>query len=420
MNDTNVHTSSTHRGGPESIAAARHRWGRALCRSTAAIDRSGITPLLALQALLLTLMTYAVANTWLLWKIDGAYHGSALAWLGNVPADERIERLCELVRAKRSLKSHSLLQSVFQSDAPSSQQLAQLIDGIASSSDGDTARRARMRTWILGNVSGWRFLVLSADPITGTELIQRIEREDAAWKHKLDGQKDQAADLREFLVGFSDLVIQQTRPAIRNLQRINGWIQWLTVYVTWIVLVAAAQRAFMLATLDAKGWFAPRSGDALRVSVAHRLFDRVLGWTQKGRDGSAAGHAAGDGAGAQGQIPPLYDGATQATEFLGQHQLPELLDRQVYGPYSFLLGLLPSLGFIGTVYGMGDALLSADGLFQAQDKGAAISEITTHLGFAFDTTLVALLAGIVASAIVVRLRVWENHLWQLAERSQPT
>lgn len=417
MNENSSQPNPTDRGWSGSRSATGWRWGRALCRSTAAIASSGITPRLTLQSLVLTLLTYGIANTWLLWQVERAYEGTTLAWLAMAPADERIERVCELVRAKRSLKTHSLLQSVFQSDAPSSQQLGQLIDGIASSPDSDAARRSRIRSWILGDVKGWRFFVLSAEPISGTELISRIEREDAAWKHKLDGQKDQAIDLREFLVGFANVVVQQTRPALRNLQRINGWIQWLTVFVTWIVVVAVAQRAWLLATLDAHGWFAPRIGADPRTSVAHRLYDTTLGWTRKW-SASTASSMAEDSDDGRGTIPPLYDGVVRAAEFLEQRHLPDLLDRQVYGPYSFLLGLLPSLGFIGTVYGMGDALLSADSLFQAQDKGAAISEITTHLGFAFDTTLVALLAGILASSLVVRLRVWENHLWRMAERSK--
>jgi len=417
MNENSSQPNPTNRGWFGSRSATGWRWGRAVCRSTAAIASSGITPRLALQSLLLTLLTYGIANTWLLWQVERSYEGTTLAWLATVPADERIERICELVRAKRSLKTHSLLQSVFQSDGPSSQQLGQLIDGIASSPDGDAARRSRIRSWVLGDVKGWRCFVLSAEPISGAELISRIEREDAAWKHKLDGQKDQAIDLREFLVGFANVVVQQTRPALRNLQRINGWIQWLTVYVTWIVVVAAAQRAWLLATLDARGWFAPREGADPRTSVAHRLYVTALGWTRKWSAGTAS-NLPEDSDDRRGTIPPLSDGAARAAEFLEQRHLPDLLDRQVYGPYSFLLGLLPSLGFIGTVYGMGDALLSADSLFQAEDKGAAISEITTHLGFAFDTTLVALLAGILASALVVRLRVWENHLWRMAERSK--
>ena len=62
------------------------------------------------------------------------------------------------------------------------------------------------------------------------------------------------------------------------------------------------------------------------------------------------------------------------------------LDHGVYGTFGFMLGLLPSLGFIGTVLGMGNALLAADGLFSAADRQRTIGQITEELGFAFDTT----------------------------------
>lgn len=385
------------------VARQGFEWCVNLWRSTASLLHSGLSLRLAVQAMLLTLVSYGAINTWLLWSVERTYRGATLEWLAEGPMEERLERVCEQAKAKRSLKSHPLLQTVFQNDAPASEQYASLIEAIASDPSTAAARQAQLRAWITGDIHGSRFLVLSAEPVSGAELLLRIERGDPAWKHKLDGQKEQAVDLREFLTGFGDLVIQEVRPSVRNLQRINGWIQWATIFATWLVLLAAAHRARLLMRLNAQGWFVPTPDSGVASGAA---------------GDAAAQEIAGSDEGARGVIPPLYDGAAQAAEFMENRHLPDLLDRQVYGPLSFLLGLLPSLGFIGTVYGMGDALLSADGLFQAQDKSVAISRITTHLGFAFDTTLVALLAGILASAVVVRLRVWENQLWHVAEQTQ--
>lgn len=57
----------------------------------------------------------------------------------------------------------------------------------------------------------------------------------------------------------------------------------------------------------------------------------------------------------------------------------------------FLLWALPSIGFVGTVIGMGFALIEADSLIGAQDLKLAIKNLAGQLGTAFDTTLVALL-----------------------------
>ena len=70
---------------------------------------------------------------------------------------------------------------------------------------------------------------------------------------------------------------------------------------------------------------------------------------------------------------------------------------EIYDMYWFIAGIMPSLGFIGTVVGMSSALMLANGLFVAADKQVAIGEMTTQLGLAFDTTFVALAFGLIAS-----------------------
>jgi biopolymer transport protein ExbB/TolQ len=65
---------------------------------------------------------------------------------------------------------------------------------------------------------------------------------------------------------------------------------------------------------------------------------------------------------------------------------------------------LPSLGFIGTVIGMGEALLQADSLFGSADRQRTIGLMTEQLGYAFDTTLVALLCGLLVSTALAVVR----------------
>ena len=65
------------------------------------------------------------------------------------------------------------------------------------------------------------------------------------------------------------------------------------------------------------------------------------------------------------------------------------VENDVYGTFAYLLGLLPSAGFIGTVWGISHALRDVSGLFGAGEKERTMGEITRHLGFAFDATLLA-------------------------------
>ncbi|WP_337174664.1 MotA/TolQ/ExbB proton channel family protein [Paludisphaera sp.] len=63
----------------------------------------------------------------------------------------------------------------------------------------------------------------------------------------------------------------------------------------------------------------------------------------------------------------------------------------------YLAWAIPSLGFIGTVLGIGDALLNAGDMLTPNTdlQKDAIQAITLSLGFAFDTTLIALVLSLV-------------------------
>lgn len=68
----------------------------------------------------------------------------------------------------------------------------------------------------------------------------------------------------------------------------------------------------------------------------------------------------------------------------------------------WLAGALPALGFIGTVYGIADALKNADSMVRAQTvdaQAAAITGVAGSLGVAFTTTLLALVMGLITSLI---------------------
>lgn len=68
----------------------------------------------------------------------------------------------------------------------------------------------------------------------------------------------------------------------------------------------------------------------------------------------------------------------------------------------YLTFALPAVGFIGTKRGIAGALSQADSIVRAQDPGsqaAAITMVTSVLGIAFTTTLIALLMGLLLNLI---------------------
>jgi chemotaxis protein MotA len=67
----------------------------------------------------------------------------------------------------------------------------------------------------------------------------------------------------------------------------------------------------------------------------------------------------------------------------------DLLDSS-YGLIRYLAWSIPSIGFIGTVMGISGALGNAD-----KAVAGDIAMVTSQLGVAFDTTLVALLLSII-------------------------
>lgn len=104
--------------------------------------------------------------------------------------------------------------------------------------------------------------------------------------------------------------------------------------------------------------------------------------------------------------------------------LKEKLDAR-HAMLRYFIWAVPSLGFIGTVVGIGKALDNAHTVLTSPDAEAyvqsgAIQFITANLGVAFDTTLVALLASLVMmlfTALVTRFEeVWVEHLSESVSR----
>lgn len=109
--------------------------------------------------------------------------------------------------------------------------------------------------------------------------------------------------------------------------------------------------------------------------------------------------------------PPILRFRTAATRAVANTAdtsiLPSFLDAQrgsIIAFYDarlsavrFLLWVIPTIGFIGTILGVSDALASTIGLQSARDLTSATSQsrVSSSMGMAFDTTLVALLVAVV-------------------------
>lgn len=114
----------------------------------------------------------------------------------------------------------------------------------------------------------------------------------------------------------------------------------------------------------------------------------------------------------------LRAGTAAASNALDEavHALRESVDSR-YGPLRFICTAIPSLGFIGTIVGIGDALGGVWKIFSAGDSPVALQSaaesLTASLSVAFDTTLVALVCVVTLQlAIHVCLRIEEKMIEQ--------
>lgn len=74
----------------------------------------------------------------------------------------------------------------------------------------------------------------------------------------------------------------------------------------------------------------------------------------------------------------------------------------------YIAWAIPSVGFIGTVRGIGDALAQADQVLKSND----LSGVTNSLGLAFNSTLVALVLSIFLMFVMHLLQSRQEHLIQ--------
>lgn len=85
----------------------------------------------------------------------------------------------------------------------------------------------------------------------------------------------------------------------------------------------------------------------------------------------------------------------------------------------FLVAAIPAVGFIGTVYGIGDALGMTSSVLSDQlaRQQSGVATISLALGLAFDTTLIALVLSIIVLLVTAHLTATEERVIQEARES---
>lgn len=309
---------------------------------------------------LMTLVFFTFVNTWTLSRLGYQYNYAKLQEAVDAgSSSDFIDNLLaeEIITDEDKEDYLSCMAENYQQ--PAFTQLSHLADSVASLSDEreKIARNNKIRRIALGKLSGWRCFWLRATVPTGEELIKSYEQDGGRFKTLLSS-KANPIQSRKSLVAFADKSVNLVQPQIRSLLRFNGTIQWLIFFLFFAVLVLCVQRFALLRTIQ-------RQGSSL-------------------------------------QLPPME--AMESELSSGVHQ-----------PLTFILGLIPSLGFIGTVLGMGEALLASDMLFASSNRQAAISNITQKLGFAFDTTLIALVVSAIGTILLVVLQYHERKIYDVDE-----
>lgn len=349
----------------------------------------GLSPAIWIAAYVLTVVVYLVANAWMGASISRAFREHRPSLTADSPsAAAAADRL---IRAKvANDAARAWLETHWDVRAPSSDQIERLFNSVTASEDNSQFNRVqRLERLATGSRSTvWPLGYASADLTAGAKAYRELSQIESNWLKGLE--KDEEGEVkREVLLWAINDLFSAVEGPVRSLLRWNGWVQWLTVLLAIVTALIAFQRAVLLKRMRAK-WL---GGAAILAS--------------RGEDPELEALTALMIANQQAGASPAEQTMIFQEEF---GRLAASVEERVYGGFGFLLGCLPSLGFVGTILGMGEALLLANGLLSASDREQTISDMTKELGFAFDTTLVALLAGLFVGGGVAWLRHVE-HRW---------
>jgi len=302
-------------------------------------------------AVILSGLTYLLMNLWLTRSVDSTYRYAKATPITSISSTEqRAVKLVKLIGGDPRFEGEAFLKESLKTlpaDATWRDVILGTIVGVQNSiPDGFTQKLDEHMT---GQRTGLPFLYLGIQPVSGSTIVEEFRTISPTWTSKNALFEGDGAQIKapDIDVLLGKLI---DRVSQENRPQIRSLMR-ISGWVQWLTVLLM--------------WF-------ILVLVLKRYW--------------------------------LFECADNSTT--SDTETPR---RQAYGTFDFMIGLLPSLGFVGTVLGMGDALLTADGLFSSADKTQAISVITKHLGFAFDTTLIGLVTAMICGAAVLALRTWESN-----------
>ncbi|VTR96722.1 MotA/TolQ/ExbB proton channel family protein [Tuwongella immobilis] len=229
----------------------------------------------------------------------------------------------------------------------------------------------------------------------------------------------------------------------RVMRWVNGWVQWLTTvafvmammivlrrWVEGVVFEERAARRFRSvaqASNQPEGLFPfVDSTQGVRLEAARESNEYCLFGNQIVAElerihtpRPSHGHCL-----ASEMLRVTYDGyllgELKANNIRDRNQAAGALDQYVQhrlrridsemGSLLYLAYAIPSLGFVGTVLGVGSALLSAGDMVtqNSELQREAIQTVSLSLGTAFDTTLVSLLLSLILMAWIYGVRQFQE------------
>jgi hypothetical protein len=359
-----------------------------------------------------TMLLVFVANFFLIWDLRSSYQSARLTEVaGATDAADAVERLSRAGYLDAKLQPWAKEQLSYQPGRrPAHEQVLDLFDGVNSSAEGRARRAKVLEDVATGQLSAFpsRFFWVSSTMPTGSELFDRLADADGkTWRKELV-TGDQPEEKKKFITAYLNAFLAKLQPPMRELNRFNGGVKWLAIFGTFVILWVVLARLYLLVRVQSY-WLGSAPG-------ARGPGGRAWYWLL-------------------GNLPPptpdehaeLLALHAEARQYLDHGTASELVrgrmkdlgrsaESGVYGTLSYAVGLLPSLGFIGTVWGLGGALLQANGLFSVSDRQKTIGYITHELGIAFDTTLIALVASVISGLCIAALRLRERWLLAQVER----
>ncbi|MFO1063095.1 MAG: MotA/TolQ/ExbB proton channel family protein [Pirellulales bacterium] len=365
--------------GPEFVKRTRvrgllaYRQGSQVL-ATNELSASGVDLRSAIIAISLTLVMYIAANTALIYWLSSSYRSYKPAFMSDVTS------LSEAVTAMKGVgwidpeseakKSAAVLQGMRDDQFKNPLHRWIEVSFLNPGMDEVENKLAReLKELATGSPSGW--IYLQAKITTGSEVYKKL----LSSHRGIMSIVDEDADRKKLCVAMIDDLVGAQQGPIRWILRINGSIQFATVFVGLFVLTAVTRR-YLFITRLAANWLGGNLENMLLQSPLNRG-DREL----------------------VAVVRRLQTSQDADVDSLIQNEVDRLsrdTTGGIYDLYWFLAGIMPSLGFIGTVVGMSASLMMADRLFAAADRQLAISRMTIELGLAFDTTLVALVFGLLA------------------------